>query len=141
MSDAPTLDQLPARLGFDLSLDALVIRDSLVEALRHDQESWFESSSQANDLWIRFGGLCDEAADRTPDATGRLGCMITLALVRRDGGLMHQYVIDLYDARYNAAMAGDTLTEQVIDQELDRLRPEPYYMAAFDEWKNSDEPT
>ena len=67
--------------------------------------------------------------------------MITLALVRRDGGLMHQYVIDLYDARYNAAMAGDTLTEQVIDQELDRLRPEPYYMAAFDEWKNSDEPT
>ena len=95
------LEALPAALGYVETDEMIVLRGELVAAMTAGEDT--------RERALQYRLLADEVSDRSeidPSSRVRLGKLISIAIMRRDGGQYDEYIEDLEDALIIAEQEG-----------------------------------
>jgi hypothetical protein len=92
------LEALPGALGYRETEEMAGMRQDLVRAM--------VAGKDTRDPALRYRLLAEQASDSAEDGRARLGMLVSIAIMRHDGGRYEDFVRDLEDALIVAEQEG-----------------------------------
>jgi hypothetical protein len=119
MTEQPSIDQLPEMLGFVETTEMSQLRENIAKALKCQED--------ATELLTRYHLLGEAVADSMDHARARIGLIVQMGLICRDGGLVDDARQNLKDAyayalNTNMVAAQEILTEPLLDYAVAGLK-------------------
>lgn len=92
------LEALPGALGYHETEEMAGMRQDLVRAMADGRDT--------RDPAVRYRLLAERMSDSAEDGNARLGMLVSIAIMRHDGGRYEDFVRDLEDALIVAEQEG-----------------------------------
>jgi hypothetical protein len=138
MEPRSSIDRLPEMMGFVETRELSELRNSVVEALGRGEEA---RDLQAHYHLLAEAVIYELGNDARPRA--RIGLIVQMGIMRRDGGSQTEYREELEDALSQAGVVGiesaeEIIREALIEDAIEGLRllglgEEEFLMAVFTE--------